>query len=84
LSTTLKWITETDNGSFTLPVTFSSAGIWGSGSWGTGLWGGGSSRNYRVQMNGTGYYIDVSIVDSGTAAPVFGRFQLETFALGRR
>ena len=84
LSTTLKWITETDTGSFTLPVTFSSAGIWGSGSWGTGLWGGGSSRNYRVQMNGTGYYIDVSIVDSGTAAPVFGRFQLETFALGRR
>ena len=84
LSTTLKWITETDTGSFTLPVTFSSAGTWGSGYWGTGLWGGGSSRNYRVQMNGTGYYIDVSIVDSGTAAPVFGRFQLETFALGRR
>ena len=84
LSTTIKWITETDTGSFTLPVTFSSAGLWGSGSWGTGIWGGGSSRNYRVQMNGTGYYIDVSIVDSGTAAPVFGRFQLETFALGRR
>ena len=84
LSTTIKWITETDTGSFTLPVTFSSAGLWGSGSWGTGIWGGGSSRNYRVQMNGTGYYIDVSIIDSGTAAPVFGRFQLETFALGRR
>jgi hypothetical protein len=35
-------------------------------------------------MGGTGYYIDVTIIDSGTALPVFSRFKLETFALGRR
>ena len=79
------YVTASLNGSLstTLMKNWSVAEC-GSGSWGTGWWGGGSSRNYRVQMNGTGYYIDVSIVDSGTAAPVFGRFQLETFALGRR
>ena len=84
-STSIQWSTETDAGDFTLPTTFSSAGIWGFGTWDpTKTWGGASSRNYRIQMNGTGYYIDVSIVDSGTAAPIFSRFQLETFALGRR
>jgi hypothetical protein len=35
-------------------------------------------------MGGTGYYIDISIVDTGQALPVISRFQLETFALGRR
>ena len=84
LSTIITWRTETDNGSFTLPTTFTNDGLWGSGVWGTGTWSQGSSRNYRVQMNGTGYYVDVSILDAGVAAPVFGRFQLETFALGRR
>jgi hypothetical protein len=84
-STKIQWSTETDAGDFMLPTTFSSAGVWGFGTWDiTKVWGGASSRNYRIQMNGTGYYIDVSIVDSGTAAPIFSRFQLETFALGRR
>lgn len=83
-STSIQWNTETDSGTFTLPTSFSSAGVWGFGTWGTGTWGGASSRNYRVQMGGTGYYIDVTIVDSGQAAPIFSRFQLETFALGRR
>lgn len=83
-STSITWATETDAGAFTLPTAFSSGGLWGYGSWGSGVWGGASSRNYRVQMSGTGYYIDVYIIDSGTAAPIFSRFQLETFALGRR
>lgn len=81
-STSIQWETDTDSGAFTLPAP--TTGFWGSGSWGSGSWGGASSRNYRVQMGGTGYYIDVTIVDSGQAAPVFSRFQLETFALGRR
>jgi hypothetical protein len=83
-ATSVTWRTETDAGSFTLPTTFSSNGVWGFGTYGSGFWGGASSRNYRVQMGGTGYYIDVFIIDSGTAAPIFSRFQLETFALGRR
>jgi len=84
LSTSVTWSTETDAGAFTLPTDFSSAGVWGSGVWGSGTWGGASSRNYRIPMGGTGYYIDMFIIDSGTAAPIFSRFQLETFALGRR
>jgi hypothetical protein len=83
LSSIISWRTETDSGSFTLPTSFSRT-TWGTGTWGTGLWSPSNSRNYRVQMNGTGYYIDVSIIDAGGAIPVFGRFQLETFALGRR
>jgi hypothetical protein len=85
--TSITWRTETDAGAFTLPNTLSSNGIWGAGTWGAigAVWGGPSSRNYRVQMGGTGYYIDVFIIDSGTtSAPIFSRFQLETFALGRR
>ena len=83
-ATSVTWRTETDAGAYTLPTTFSSNGIWGFNTWGTGVWGGASSRNYRVQMGGTGYYIDVFIIDSGTSVPIFSRFQLETFALGRR
>ena len=85
-STSITYRTETDAGAFTLPTTFSSTGVWGFGTWGAigGVWGEASSRNYRVQMGGTGYYIDVFIIDSGAAAPIFSRFQLETFALGRR
>jgi hypothetical protein len=42
------------------------------------------SESLKVQMGGTGYYIDISIVDSGSAIPNFSRFKMETFALGRR
>lgn len=64
----------------------STASTWGASNttWGSGTWGGESSRNYRLQFGGTGYYIDVTISDSGNALPVFSRFQLEAFALGRR
>ena len=47
-------------------------------------WGGSGSRNYRIPMGGTGYYVDMIINDSGAALPVFSRMQVETFALGRR
>lgn len=83
-STSVTWKTDTDYGSFTLPTTFSNSGVWGYGVWGSGVWGAASSRSYRAQLGGTGYYVDVSIIDSGTAAPIFSRFQLEAFALGRR
>ena len=82
-ATTAQWQTETDYVSSNLPAT--TYGVWGIGAWGTGTYSTISSANYRIQMSGTGYYIDVTIVDSSTtSAPVLSRFQLETFSLGRR
>ena len=77
------WRSDDTSGGYTLPVSFAS--VWGTGTWtGASQWGGAGGKNYRVQMGGTGYYIDITIIDSGTALPVFSRFKLETFALGRR
>jgi hypothetical protein len=77
------WKTETDAISYTLPLSL--AGLWGVGTWTSAtLWGGPSSENYRIPMGGTGYYTDVQIVDTGAQRPVFSRFQLEAFAMGRR
>lgn len=82
-SVTAQWQTEVDYVAFTLPAT--TYGVWGTGTWGSGVYATTTSANYRVQMSGTGYYVDVTIVDSSTtSAPVLSRFQLETFALGRR
>ena len=80
----VSWSTGLTSGTYQLAADTSLS--WGGvgTSWGTGTWGGLGSRNYRIPMGGTGYYIDVSIADSGNALPVFSRFQLQTFALGRR
>lgn len=82
--TRVQWNTGESFGSYSLPATYSST--WGDSSttWGTGTWGGAGSVSYRIPMGGTGYYIDVTIIDSGESQPVFSRFQLEAFALGRR
>jgi hypothetical protein len=82
--TRIQWNTGESFGSYSLPATYSST--WGdpSTTWGTGTWGGAGSVSYRIPMGGTGYYIDVTIIDSGESQPVFSRFQLEAFALGRR
>jgi hypothetical protein len=76
------WISDENSGSYALPP--STALAWGSGTWGTGTWGGQGSVSYRIPMGGTGYYLDVTFVDSGRSLPVVSRFQLEAFALGRR
>lgn len=80
----VEWNTGFAVGSFTLPVSLE--GFWGAtgSTWGTGSWGGAGSLSYRIPMNGNGYYVDVSFVDSGTALPVVTSFALEAFALGRR
>jgi hypothetical protein len=78
----VRWNTDTDSGSYTLPPT--TLQLWGTGTWGTGSWASGSVQSYRVPMGGTGYYTDVTVVDSGAALPVISRVQLEQFALGRR
>jgi hypothetical protein len=82
-SCSVGWSTGTIAESQTLPP--STSGTWGVGTWTTGAsWSGASSQNYRVQMGGTGYYVDISIIDTSTYLPTFSRFQLQTFALGRR
>jgi hypothetical protein len=82
--TRIEWTTGTDSGSYELPGSFNST--WGDAAtqWGLGTWGGAGSTSYRIPMGGTGYYTDITIVDSGGSIPVFSRFQLEAFALGRR
>ena len=82
--TRVQWSTGESFGSYSLPPTYSST--WGGAGtyWGAGTWGGAGSVNYRIPMGGTGYYVDVTIIDSGSSQPVFSRFQLEAFALGRR
>ena len=80
----VSWNTGETFGTWQLPP--SSVKAWGGSgtTWGTGTWGGVGSKSERIQMGGTGYHVDVTISDSGNALPVFSRFQLETFALGRR
>ena len=81
-ATAVRWNTGTSSASYSVPIA--PTGVWGTGVWGTGLWGFATSRNFRIPMSGTGYYVDVTVTDSGDALPVLSRFQLETFALGRR
>jgi hypothetical protein len=78
------WNTGLVYGNYQLPP--SSVQSWGGSgtTWGTGTWGGQGSQNYRIPMGGSGFYVDITISDSGNALPVFSRFQLTTFALGRR
>lgn len=80
----VQWITNESSGSFTLPVN--EAGTWNVvNTWDLSeTWDASTSSNERIQMGGTGYYVDVSVVDTGESQPVFSRFQIETFALGRR
>lgn len=78
----VEWETETVVGSYELPP--STFGLWGVGVWGVGSWAAGASNNYRIPMGGTGFYIDMRVVDSGEGLPVISRMQLETFSLGRR
>jgi hypothetical protein len=78
----ISWTTGEVMNSYSLPFSF--YGIWGGGYWGTSQWGTASSQSYRIPMGGSGYYIDINIIDSGQTIPVFSNFQLETFSLGRR
>lgn len=82
-SCSVSWLTDESSGSYQLPAGY--GGVWSTGStWGSGFWSGVLSRNFRVPMSGTGYFVDVTITDAGTTLPVFSQWQTETFALGRR
>jgi hypothetical protein len=82
--TRVEWSTGDAFGSWSLPPSYDET--WGGAGtvWGTGTWGGAGSKSEKIQMGGTGYYVDVSIIDSGAALPVFSRFTLEAFELSRR
>lgn len=78
----VEWTTDSSAGSF--EITSQSGGTWGTGTWGTGTWGVVGSKNYRVQMNGTGYYVDVRFEHSAANRPVLSRWQEDAYILGRR
>ena len=82
--TRVEWSTGDSFGSFSLPP--STDETWGGTGtqWGIGTWGGAGSKNYRIPLGGTGYYVDFNIIDSGNGLPVFSRLQSEAFSLGRR
>lgn len=83
-NTALSWNTATTNGTFQFRPSTDST--WGGSTttWGGGTWGGIGSRSERVPLSGTGYFVDLTITDSGEAVPVFSRVGAEAFALGRR
>lgn len=78
------WYTDTASAAERLPT--SSAATWGGSgtAWGAGTWGALAQTSYRVQLDGSGYFIDVTITDSGMALPVFSQLRVQGFALGRR
>lgn len=80
----IEWNMGDNFGSYSLPPSYDET--WGGAGtvWGTGTWGGAGSKSYRIPMGGWGYYVDISIIDSGEALPVFSRFQIEAFSLSRR
>lgn len=65
-------------------LTPSTAGTWGYGTWGTGTWGAANQVSYQEPMAGIGYFVDVTITDSGEALPVFSQVRVRGFLLGRR
>jgi hypothetical protein len=44
----------------------------------------GGSQNYRVQLSGSGYYVDVTLGHSGFNEPIISRWQIDGAPLGRR
>lgn len=83
-SATVTWATDSTSDAQRLPV--STASTWGGTGtvWGTGTWGAVNQTSYRVQMDGNGYFVDLSVIDSSEAAPVISQARVQGYALGRR
>lgn len=73
-STNIKTITAPPGGAWSLSSIWSLSSVWGVAG----------SRNYRIQLNNTGYYVDVTLTSDGTNAPVISRWQMDGYVLGRR
>lgn len=58
--------------------------IWGAFTWGSFLWGSRGSAVGRVQAWGTGFYVDISIVDDTDSNPVYSRVEAHAFGLAAR
>lgn len=70
-------------------ITSSSGGTWDAPGavWDAPgeVWGqAGGSQNYRVQLAGSGYYVDVTLGHSDFSEPTISRWQMDGFPLGRR
>lgn len=94
------YLAVTLNGLNPLTASFrSDAGSWQShaispnvtGVWGTGTWNGGQRWgnaqvlvSARVELDGYGYYLDVTLDHSDRSIPIVSRWQVEGFILGRR
>ncbi len=81
---TVSWVTDSTADSERLPVSLSST--WGAAgtTWGAGTWGASNQISYRVQLDGNGYYLDLTVTDSSSSIPVISQSRIQGFALGRR
>lgn len=59
---------------------WSTSNVWGVGTWGIQQ----AAQNERIEMDGYGYYVDVTFTHSGRAIPIISRWQIDGYALGRR
>lgn len=80
------WTTETASSFATLPASMTatwggSGTMWGSVS---SVWGAPAQTSFRVDIDGHGYFIDITLTDSGAALPIYSQCRVEGFALGRR
>lgn len=63
----------------------STDAAWGTGTWGEGTWGSVGEQSYRVPIDGTGYFTDVTVIDSGTTGlPALSSFAVDGYLMGRR
>lgn len=83
-ATTVTWLTDSTSSSQVLPPSI--GGAWGGNgtTWGAGTWGAFGQTSYRVQLDGNGYAIDVTITDSSAATPIISQCKVQGYALGRR
>lgn len=80
----VRWQTNSATGTASLSNVGASS--WGTGTWGlgTGLWGGTGAVTQDVQGHGRGPFVDVNIVDNGSAESLWTGVVVQAFDLGER
>lgn len=80
----LEWNTLTNLGRYQMQSGSGSLPAWGAGEWGTGTWGSGGQAPFYVRLSGTGPYVDLTIIDSGTAESGYASVLATGALYGRR
>ncbi len=80
----INWSTSSDAGSVQLPVDTSAAWNGAGTTWNTGTWNAVNQASQRVNVDGNGYFLDLTLTDSSMVAPVVSSVRVDGFALGRR